>query len=110
MTEVFTLILIGAGLVVLGFNASVLIHAAEIVKAEKAVVAWRTFITGKSILTIYVLVDLWTHHHHPHGWALALVGVALILTLISLVLLNRARLVAIEDAENLSHLTERNRP
>lgn len=90
-TEIFAFVLIGTGLTVLGFNASVLVHAAEVVRPAKAVRAWRTFIGGKSLLTIYVVVDLWTHHHSPHPWALALAGVALTLTLISLVLLNRAR-------------------
>ena len=97
-TEVLTLVLVGIGLTVLGFNASILIHAAEVVRPAKAVKAWRTFIIGKSMLTAYVIVDLWTHHHHPHTWAVALAGVALALTLFSLVLLNRARKVAFRPA------------
>ncbi len=87
MTETLIYILIMCGLLVLGFNAAVVIHAAQVVKQVNA---WRTFIVGKSCMTVYVIVDLHAHATHPHGWTVALAGVAITLTLIALVILDRS--------------------
>ncbi len=87
MTEILTYTLILCGLGVLGFNAAVVLHAAQIVHQ---VFAWRIFIVGKSLMTLYVLVSLHANLSHPHTWAVGLAGVAIMLTLISLVLLDHS--------------------
>ena len=86
-TELLSYAIIMAGLVVLGFNAAVAIHAAQIVSSS--VQAWRVFIIGKSALTVYVITSLYEHHHHPQGWLLSLAGFAMLVTLSSLYLLDR---------------------
>jgi H+/Cl- antiporter ClcA len=81
------LILIFGGLLMIGFTISIIVHARYLVHA---VTAWRLFLTGKSLLTVFVCASLWSHRHSASvSWRLPLVGFAMLLTLVSLVMLTR---------------------
>lgn len=81
-------ILMLAGLFILGFDLAVLRHAAQIVRAVRA---WRVFITGKALLMCFVIIVLYDSRHSGEvGWRIPLAGVALILTLIGAVMLDRS--------------------
>jgi len=88
MAETVRVILIIAGFFVLGFNLAVVVHATRIVSA---VVAWRLFILGKSLFTVFVIIALYDNlHSHAFGWRIPLGAVAVTLTLISLVMLDHS--------------------
>jgi drug/metabolite transporter (DMT)-like permease len=85
-TEAIRYLVIAAGLLVLGFNMSILVHAKEIVRA---VWPWRVFIVGKTGMTVYVLVTLYRSLEDPVGALVMLATVSMVVTLISLVMLRR---------------------
>lgn len=84
---VFKYALICGGLLILGFNVAVCVHAGRIVRA---VTAWRLFIIGKSGLTAYVIVSMFDRLHDPLGYRGPLAAAAIVLTLVSLGLLHHA--------------------
>lgn len=86
-TEVLSYTLIVTGLFILGFNTSIFRQADKIVRQASA---WRAFIAGKSLMTVYVIIDLHNHAHDPRVWSVLLAGVAIVLTLVSLFFLDRS--------------------
>jgi len=86
--EYLRYILIVGGLFVLGFNCAVIVHAAEIVRAVRA---WRLFLVGKSLMTIFVVIALYDNlHSREIGWRIPLALSAIFLTLVSLVMLDHS--------------------
>ncbi len=80
--------LIFGGFLVLGFNLAVIWHADQIVRA---VGAWRLFIVGKSIFTMFLIAVLYDNLHNPEiGWRIPVAAFAISLTLVSLALLDHS--------------------
>ena len=87
MYDVIRYILICGGALILGFNIAVFKNAERITGSPRA---WRVYIFGDSLLTVYVMASLADGIHKNLGltWRIPVAAFAIVLTIAGLIALN----------------------
>lgn len=87
--DVIGYFVLAGGLLILGIEVAVVIHAASLV-GTAAAGTWRLALLLKSGLTLYAITALRMHMSHPPVWPYALTAVAVAITGVLAVLLYRS--------------------
>lgn len=86
-TDYIRYALIAGGFFVIGFNVSVIIHARQLVTY---VWPWRFFMAGQSFFALAAVIGLHRHLGQPISWVASLVAAAIVLSIVSAIMLERA--------------------